>query len=342
MTRRPLRIAAVVLALIVGASLPVDARQFTAQIQRALQQLGIWPYNGSYANGEVPTWSTASNTFVAGSGGALQTDINLAEVGGALVSLGQKTSANSIPVVFASDGSIVAAVVGSLSNNAAAPAANNVGVLSAIANAAAPSWTEGRLTLLSTDLAGNLRVGGTLTVNAGTGFAADGMFGSAFPATGPGIGCRADTTTPGTVADGIQVAPWCDPVGRFVFKTTDPCSDNLLTVPVPFDVAAAQTTEIAVAVSGSYIYICAVDLVVAGANNIAIVEDDTDNCASPSAGMNGGVTAAEGWNLGSNGGTGRGNGNAWVMRTAATNRYVCVITSTTAQTSGSFKIATAP
>lgn len=80
-----LRVAAVVVALVVGAAVavPVNAEQFTAQIQLAFQQLGIWPYNGSYGNGEVPTWSTAANAFVAASGGGgLQTDINIAEVGG--------------------------------------------------------------------------------------------------------------------------------------------------------------------------------------------------------------------------------------------------------------------
>lgn len=49
-------------------------------------------------------------------------------------------------------------VAGGLTNNNAAPSNNNVGALVAIANAAAPTYTEGFQVLLSTDLAGILRV----------------------------------------------------------------------------------------------------------------------------------------------------------------------------------------
>jgi len=52
------------------------------------------------------------------------------------------------------------AVTGTLTNNNAAPSNNNLGVLPAIANAAAPTYTEGDQVLLSTDLAGNLRTSG--------------------------------------------------------------------------------------------------------------------------------------------------------------------------------------
>jgi hypothetical protein len=57
-------------------------------------------------------------------------------------------------------------VAGNLTNNNAAPAATNIGVLPARATAAAPSYTEGNQVLLSTTLAGDLRVTtvGTATV----------------------------------------------------------------------------------------------------------------------------------------------------------------------------------
>lgn len=57
-----------VLFLLVGTQVPVSA-QFTAQIQRALQQLGIWPYDGSYANGDFPVWNSTSGKFLASTGG---------------------------------------------------------------------------------------------------------------------------------------------------------------------------------------------------------------------------------------------------------------------------------
>lgn len=49
-------------------------------------------------------------------------------------------------------------VAGAKTNNNAAPGATNVGALGCIANAAAPTWTEGNLVGCSTDLAGNQRV----------------------------------------------------------------------------------------------------------------------------------------------------------------------------------------
>jgi hypothetical protein len=59
-------------------------------------------------------------------------------------------------------------VVGNNTNNNAAPGATNVGALVALANAAAPTDTEGDQVLLSTDLAGNLRTSGTFSATAST------------------------------------------------------------------------------------------------------------------------------------------------------------------------------
>lgn len=53
-----------------------------------------------------------------------------------------------------------ATVAGGKTNNNAAPGATNIGALAGLANAAAPTFTEGNLVALSTDLAGNLRVTG--------------------------------------------------------------------------------------------------------------------------------------------------------------------------------------
>ena len=60
--------------------------------------------------------------------------------------------------VLSTDTSGRQAVIGSLTNNNAAPAATEIGVLPALANAAAPTWTEGDQVLESVDLAGNQRV----------------------------------------------------------------------------------------------------------------------------------------------------------------------------------------
>lgn len=61
-----------------------------------------------------------------------------------------------------------ATVSGGKTNNGAAPSTDNIGALTGVATAAAPSYTEGRLVALSTDLAGNLRVTGSLSVGGTT------------------------------------------------------------------------------------------------------------------------------------------------------------------------------
>lgn len=71
-------------------------------------------------------------------------------------SRGQKTMANSAPVVVASDQSNLN-VIGTLSNNGAAAGTNRVGVLPGVARSNFPSaYTAGRDSAPSTDLYGNL------------------------------------------------------------------------------------------------------------------------------------------------------------------------------------------
>jgi hypothetical protein len=82
--------------------------------------------------------------------------VGIADSANAAITLGSKVSASSVPVVVASDQGAIP-VVGTKTTNNAAPGATNVGVLPALANAAAPAFTEGNQVTLSTDLLGNLR-----------------------------------------------------------------------------------------------------------------------------------------------------------------------------------------
>ena len=88
-------------------------------------------------------------------------------------------------------------VVGSLTNNNAAPSSNNMGVLSALANAAAPTWTEGDQVLLSEDLSGNLRVKLGAAIPAGTN-----VIGHVITDSG------STTVVTGTVAVTQSTSPW--------------------------------------------------------------------------------------------------------------------------------------
>ena len=121
----------------------------------------------------------------------------------------------------------------------------------------------------------------------------------------------------------------------------DPCEREARTVYV-VDIVTATTTEIANQVASEFFYLCSVSLFSAGTNNVAIVEDDTDTCGSPTAGLNGGVTAAEGYNFIAQTGIVTGVGSHWVMKTGTANRYLCIITSAAVQLSGTISFVSAP
>lgn len=128
---------------------------------------------------------------------------------------------------------------------------------------------------------------------------------------------------------------------NLVVPYIDPCQREARTVYV-VDIVTAATTEIANAVASEFFYLCSVHLFTAGINNVVIVEDDTDACTSPTAGLNGGTTSGEGYNFIANQGIVAGTGEAWIMKTATANRYLCIITSAAVQLSGTISYVSAP
>lgn len=97
-----------------------------------------------------------------------------------------------------------AIVVGTKSNNAVVPGTNNLGVLPAVANAAAPTYTETFQTALSVDLSGNLRVGGT------------GATAAAVPASGVYNGAQARSSEISAATNGNLVGLVADLVGKLI------------------------------------------------------------------------------------------------------------------------------
>lgn len=93
-----------------------------------------------YTDGAVPPAHPIGNTIEWSDGSNWQT----------------VSTAKPLPVSASISGTSV--VTGNKTNNNAAPGATNIGALVGIANAAAPTYTEGNEVLLSTDLAGNTRV----------------------------------------------------------------------------------------------------------------------------------------------------------------------------------------
>lgn len=122
---------------------------------------------------------------------------------------------------------------------------------------------------------------------------------------------------------------------------TDPCSSTAKSY-ASVNIASATTTVVIDQSASNNVYICSINLVSGGANNIALVDDATNNCASPDSGLAGGTTASAGWNFGANGGMTLGNGFATVIKSAGTNRDTCLITSGTGQVSGTIAYVQAP
>ena len=121
--------------------------------------------------------------------------------------------------------SITLSVQGAKTNNSAAPGATNIGALTVLANAAAPTWSEGDLVLSSSDLAGNSRVmltniGGTAVVTGGVngslgvgGLAANGATVAGNPIYNGAQAINAEITP---VANGQAVGLVADIVGKLI------------------------------------------------------------------------------------------------------------------------------
>ncbi len=152
------------------------------------------------------------------------------------------------------------------------------------------------------------------------------------------LGCKADAKSTASDTTAITIMQALKEVSFQVqaiaaLAATDPCSGAKKTV-VPFSITSATTTQLLATSASNKWYICGLNIVTAIANNIALVEDDTAACASPTAGMAGGTTAANGWNFAATSGMTLGNGSGTVAVTAATDRYVCLITSANGPTAG--------
>ena len=175
-------------------------------------------------------------------------------------------------------------------------------------------------------------------------FAIDCTHDSAACSTGPQVmgAAAADGALPSAVTAGDAARIATNLQGVVYTRTIDPCSGAKSVYVV--DIVTATTTEFINGAGASQnVYICGVFLgPTGGAQNLTMVEDDSDNCASPTAGMFGGVTAGEGWNVAANGGTNIGTGGFTVGKTTGTNRFLCLISSAAQQVSGTIVYVIAP
>ena len=156
---------------------------------------------GGYASAAAPTDVSADGDAVRDwklRNGATATVITAA---GALIG-GDATNGLDVDVTRVT-GTVT--VAGNKTNNNAAPGATNVGALVGIANASAPTYTEGNQVLLSTDLSGALRVSGA---GGGTQYTQDAALTVGTSVGGMAMG-RASAAAPTDVsADNDAVMPW--------------------------------------------------------------------------------------------------------------------------------------
>lgn len=122
----------------------------------------------------------------------------------------------------------------------------------------------------------------------------------------------------------------------------DPCQGPKTFTAI--NISSATTTELTASLAGASTnyYVCSITLVAAAAQTAALVDDDTDNCASVTSGLAGGTSAATGWSFAANGGIAFGNGQGTVFKTNGANRVLCLVTGQAAQISGSISYVAAP
>jgi hypothetical protein len=154
---------------------------------------------------------------------------------------------------------------------------------------------------------------------------------------------RRDTAASSAGTSGDNATLNTDANGLAWTRTMDPCSALAKTY-IPVNISTATTTELTSSLAGAstHYYICSLNLITAAANNVALVDDDTDNCPSVTSGLAGGTTADSGWNFAANGGLTFGNGQGSVFRTNGTNRVLCLVTSAATRLSGSLSVVAAP
>jgi hypothetical protein len=100
-------------------------------------------------------------------------------------------------------------------------------------------------------------------------------------------------------------------------------------------ISQTANTQVVTGTAAKKIYICSINLVTAGANNVAIVEGTGTVCATGIAGVStGGTTAATGWNFAANMGIAQGNGMGSIMAEATNADNLCILQSAAVQLSG--------
>jgi hypothetical protein len=118
----------------------------------------------------------------------------------------------------------------------------------------------------------------------------------------------------------------------------DPCKGQ---AKVYLSINQTANTQIAAGTASKKIYICSINVVVASATNVALVEGTGTVCATGTSGVSGfgGATAATGWNFAANGGIAFGNGDSSLGAEVNSADNLCLFNSGSGQVSGGISYA---
>jgi len=312
--------------------------------------------SGSVASGAIASGAIAAGAIAAGATAIADNEDVLSadgDRGVKMLATRKLTPANvsgtdgDYEFLQMSVGRLWTSTIGNIANDGAAAATDRLTTLPGITETAAPTRTNGRNAALSMTVGGAARVMLTDAAGDALTLASDATFGtSTYTETtsrGPLVG-GVRTDTPAALGNTTnEVVPLALSAlnALYVASASDPCS-RLAKSYFVINVAAAATTEIANASGSNHWYICSVNVVAGAAQGFTIAEDDTDGCGSITAGMNGGTTGATGWQFAANGGAAHGDGSHAIMRSATGGRYLCMVVSTNAQTSGTISYVSAP
>lgn len=151
---------------------------------------------------------------------------------------------------------------------------------------------------------------------------------------GAGLGAAANFgTSPGAVgAAGVNASQFQGTTAVIA----EPCQTQTKTyTPINISASGTDSTPIVAGASGKKTYVCQLILNNNAADNVAVVEATTaTSCATVTAGIWGGTTAAAGFNFSANGGVSLGSGGFYVGKTATNNDDICIITSAATQLTG--------
>lgn len=117
----------------------------------------------------------------------------------------------------------------------------------------------------------------------------------------------------------------------------DPCQGNVATIK-SFSITTNTTTNIVTGTSAKKLYVCYLYMQTAAANNVAVISGTTGaTCGANTAGLIGGLTAANGLNNAANSGQAIGNGGYSVLQVQTNNDDICIITSAATPLAGVIK-----